>query len=71
MWSFRAKTNQDAYLILSFACLFSLLGLLLKLGYSPIASAALALCASANPVMTNQIFTRYVDGVLAASLLLW
>jgi hypothetical protein len=65
------ESAKSQTLILSLACLFSLLGLLLKLGYSPIASAALALCASANPVMTNQIFTRYVDGVLAASLLLF
>ena len=67
--SVEAAKNQGLLLIVS--CFFSLLGLLLKLGYAPIASIALSLCASANPVATNQIFSRMTDGPLAASLLLF
>ena len=67
--SVEAARNQGLLLIV--ACFFSLLGLFLKLGFAPIASIALALCASANPVATNQIFSRMTDGPLAASLLLF
>lgn len=67
--SVESAKNQGLLLIL--ACFFSLLGLLLKLGYAPVASVALSLCASANPVAINQVFSRMTDGPLAASLLLF
>jgi hypothetical protein len=67
--SVESAKNQG--LLLMVASFFALLGLLLKLGYAPIASLALSLCASANPVATNQVFSRMTDGPLSASLLLF
>jgi hypothetical protein len=67
--SVESAKNQGLLLIV--AGFLSLLGLLLKLGFAPAASAAIALCASANPVATNQVFSRMTDGPLAASLLLF